>query len=37
MNVLDGSKRLLPQLEFDRGVELSEAGVKEALESIRIR
>ena len=36
MDILDGTKSLLPQLQLDRSIELGEAGIKVVLEGIGV-
>jgi hypothetical protein len=36
VDILDGTKSLLPQLELDRSVELGEAGIEVVLEGIGV-
>jgi len=36
MDILDGTKRFLPQFQLDRSIELGKAGIKVVLEGIGI-
>jgi len=36
MDILDGTKSLLPQLQLDRSIELGEAGIEVVLEGIGV-
>ena len=36
MDILDGTKSLLPQFQLDGGVELGEAGIEVMLKGIRV-
>jgi hypothetical protein len=37
MDILDGTKSFLPQLQLDRCIELGEAGIEVMLEGIGVR